>query len=183
MNAPVESTELERRIALAVIEGDQLGTPPILGLFRRALEEYQRVIREAYAAGFYFRSCEAEWTDVLPGYAYLGVPWMMQSAKSVLCVPGRQIAVQEGAAYLADLVNVRGARSEDAADRSMVVLQRIEHATQMLVTCLYRICGLCKYDAPWESFVWIGNQKQEPGEPFLELRNCPQCSTTLARVL
>jgi hypothetical protein len=164
--------EVDRRSALAVIEGDELGREPILGLLRRALEEYEQV---CHAGRLYLhwelRDCP--WLVLIPNHAELVAPWEATMGGGVMrrvqWHEAQLCTVAVGAVFL-------HGHNKRSVSRGMSVLKRIESAIIEVRQSARRQCR-CGHNAPWVSFPFVGIQQDEPP---LELRNCPNCQTTLA---
>lgn len=166
--------EMERRAALALLEGDELGHEPMLGLFRRALEEYAQVSQLwRYSNNLYWELRSLPWLVLLPGRAELVAPWDTSLMRGVvlrrLTEEVQQCTAAAGALFL-------HAQTRQYVSRGVPVLKRIEQAIVEARQNIRRKCS-CGHEGFWKDFVFIGVQQDEPP---LELRNCLRCNTTLA---
>lgn len=173
MSARRAQEEVDCRSALAVLEGDELGREPMLGLFRRALEEYDQVCAVRLHLHWELKDCP--WLVLIPNHAELIAPWESGMGAGAVLRRVQEHEVQlctaaAGALYL-------HARTRRDVSYGMRVLKRVEQAVREARQRACRQCR-CGHIGPWVNFPFVGIQQDETTP--LELRNCPGCKTTLA---
>lgn len=173
---------IEERAVLAILEGDELGSPLTLGLIRRALESYQNQRATMNASAWYWGLKDQPWRNILPprehgfGVELVG-PWSAMSVVAVKSEPGEPTELLNVARATVAMHGLATTRKISHAE----VIRRIEAATHAIVRTACRQCS-CEHRGLWSDFVWVGVQPAAvPSDRALELRNCPRCETTLAR--
>lgn len=168
---------IEERAAIAVLEGDTLGTPLTLGLIRRALQRYLDHCDALRSLPFWFWKLEDQpWRQILPRME-LATPWDASTVIVWKKNPGERI---EHLNVARATIALHGQARQEAISQAEVI-RRIEAATKMVVSRAHRQCS-CEFSGLWSEFLYVGIQPSgdEP-DRALELRNCPRCQTTLAR--